>query len=94
MGRKKKRPNQTTSERSARFIEMAKQIQAEDAEKRFEEAMKRISQAKKTDVTKRNLKDDNSGLKAPVFLFHEAFEVKALYIKISANTRNFGHSDL
>ncbi len=46
MGRKK-RPEPDDPERSARFIEMAKQIQAEDAEKRFEEAMKRISQAKR-----------------------------------------------
>lgn len=34
-------------EQSARFIETAEQIQAEDAEERFEEAMKRIAKAKR-----------------------------------------------
>lgn len=33
-------------EQSARFIELAEQIQAEDAEERFKEAMKRILAAK------------------------------------------------
>ncbi len=41
MGRKKK-PPPDDPERSARFMEIAEQIQAEDAEKRFDEAMKRI----------------------------------------------------
>ncbi|MBI4965916.1 MAG: hypothetical protein HY913_21740 [Desulfomonile tiedjei] len=41
MGRKKK-PEPDDLERSARFIETAERIQAEDAEERFEEAMKRI----------------------------------------------------
>jgi hypothetical protein len=41
MGRKKK-PEPDDPERSARFIETAERIQAEDAEERFKEAMKRI----------------------------------------------------
>ncbi len=41
MGRKKK-PKPDDPERSARFIETAERIQAEDAEQRFEEAMRRI----------------------------------------------------
>jgi hypothetical protein len=41
MGRRKK-PEPDDPERSARFIEMAEKIQVEDAEERFEEAMKRI----------------------------------------------------
>jgi hypothetical protein len=45
MGRKKK-PEWDDPEQSARFIELAEQIQAEDAEERFEEAMKRIITAK------------------------------------------------
>jgi hypothetical protein len=41
MGRKKKlKPDDP--EQSARFIETAKEIQAEDAEERFEKAMKQI----------------------------------------------------
>jgi hypothetical protein len=34
-------------EQSARFVELAKQIQADDAEERFEEAMRLISTAKR-----------------------------------------------
>ena len=41
MGRKKK-PEWDDPEQSARFIELAEQIQADDAEERFEEAMKRV----------------------------------------------------
>jgi len=41
MGRKKK-VEPEDPEQSARFIETAELIQAEDAEERFEEAMKRI----------------------------------------------------
>ncbi len=44
MGRKKK-PESDDPERSARFIETAQRIQAEDAEERFEEAMKKIAAA-------------------------------------------------
>jgi len=53
MGRKKKPPSDDP-ERSARFIETAERIQAEDAEERFEEAMKRIAKAvrKKAQITK------------------------------------------
>lgn len=46
MGRKKK-PEWDDPEQSARFIELAEQIQADDAEERFEEAMKRIAQVKR-----------------------------------------------
>ncbi len=46
MGRKKK-VEWDDPERSARFIETAKQIQADDAKDRFEEAMKRIAKAKR-----------------------------------------------
>jgi len=42
MGRKKK-PQPDDPERSARFMEVAEEIQAEDAEEKFEEAMKRIA---------------------------------------------------
>jgi hypothetical protein len=53
MGRKKK-VEPDDPERSARFIETAERIQAEDAEERFEEAMKRIlSKAKEKPETKR-----------------------------------------
>ncbi len=41
MGRKKK-PKWDDPEQSARFIEFAEQNQTEDAEEKFEEAMKRI----------------------------------------------------
>jgi hypothetical protein len=41
MGRKKK-PEPDDPEQSARFIEKAKEIQDENADERFEEAMKRI----------------------------------------------------
>ena len=44
--RKKSEPDDP--ERSARFIEIAEQIQAEDAEERFEEAMKCILRTRKT----------------------------------------------
>lgn len=46
MGRKKK-VEWDDPERSARFIETAERIQAEDAEERFEETMKRIASVKK-----------------------------------------------
>ena len=46
MGRKKK-PEWDDPERSARFIETAERIRADDAEERFEEAMKRIAGAKR-----------------------------------------------
>jgi hypothetical protein len=41
MGRKKK-PEPDDPERSARFIKMAEEIQTEDAEERFDEALKQI----------------------------------------------------
>jgi hypothetical protein len=41
-------------EQSARFIEMAESIQADDAEERFEEAMRRIAQAKRPRDKPRN----------------------------------------
>jgi len=46
MGRKKK-PEWDDPEQSARFIELAEQVQADDAEERFEEAMKKIVSAKR-----------------------------------------------
>jgi hypothetical protein len=46
MGRKKK-PKWDDPDQSARFIEFAEQNQVEDAEERFEEAMRRIVSAKK-----------------------------------------------
>jgi hypothetical protein len=46
MGRKKK-VEPDNPERSARFIETAERIQADDAEERFEEAMKRMASGKK-----------------------------------------------
>jgi hypothetical protein len=42
----KKNPEWDDEEESARFIETAERIQDEDAEKRFEEVMKRITKAK------------------------------------------------
>ncbi len=44
MGRKKK-VEYDDPERSARFIETAERIQADDAEEKFEEAMKKIAKA-------------------------------------------------
>jgi hypothetical protein len=46
MGRKRNVPPDDP-ERSARFIETAERIQAEDAEERFEEGVKRIAKAKR-----------------------------------------------
>ena len=46
MGRKKK-PIRDDPERYARFVELAERIQADDAEERFEEAMKKIAKAKR-----------------------------------------------
>jgi len=46
MGRKKK-VEYDDPERSARFIETAERIQADDAEERFEEVMKKIAKAKR-----------------------------------------------
>ena len=46
MGRKKK-AEPDDPERSARFIETAERIQADDAKERFEEAMKRILSVKR-----------------------------------------------
>lgn len=54
MGRKKK-PKPEDPERSAAFVEMAEQIQAEDADERFEEAMKRILKAKRKDSNDRDV---------------------------------------
>lgn len=42
-----KKPKMDDEEQSARFIELAEQIQAEDAEERFDEAMKRVWSTKK-----------------------------------------------
>jgi hypothetical protein len=52
MGRKKK-VEQDDPERSARFIEMAERIQADDAKERFEEAMKKIAKAKRVAVNQK-----------------------------------------
>jgi len=49
MGRKKK-VEPDDPERSARFIETAERIQADDAEEKFEEAMKRILSKKREDL--------------------------------------------
>ncbi|MGO9571908.1 MAG: hypothetical protein ACLP5H_30660 [Desulfomonilaceae bacterium] len=46
MGRKKK-PKWDDPEQSTRFIELAEQVQTDDAEERFEEAMKRILSVKR-----------------------------------------------
>lgn len=53
MGRKKK-AKWDDPEQSARFIELAEEIQADDAEQRFEEAMKRILSAKRKNPTLEN----------------------------------------
>ena len=44
---RKKKPEWDDPERSELFIETAGRIQADDAEERFEEAMKRIARAKR-----------------------------------------------
>ena len=46
MGRKK-RPDPDDKEQYARFIKIAKEIQEEDAEEAFEEAMSKIANKKK-----------------------------------------------
>lgn len=56
MGRKKKLPPDDP-ERSARFIETATRIQADDAEERFEEAMQKIAAATKRDKAKHDDED-------------------------------------
>jgi hypothetical protein len=43
----KKKQEYDDPEQSARFVELANKIQAEDAEERFEEAMKKVAQAKR-----------------------------------------------
>jgi hypothetical protein len=43
---RKKKFEPDDPEQSARFIELAEQVQAEDAGERFEEAMKKIAQAR------------------------------------------------
>lgn len=54
MGRKKK-PKPQDPEQYAAFVEMAEQIQTEDADERFEEAMKRILKAKRKDSNDREV---------------------------------------
>lgn len=54
MGRKKK-VEPDDPERSARFIETAERIQADDAEERFEEAMKRILSSKSTKLAEKDV---------------------------------------
>jgi len=44
-GRKKVKPDD--KEQSARFLETAKAVQAEDAEERFEKAMEKVLKAKR-----------------------------------------------
>jgi hypothetical protein len=53
---KKKKLKPDDPEQSARFIETAKEIQAEDAEERFEKAMKRVLSAKRKESNKGNPK--------------------------------------
>ncbi len=51
MGRKKK-PKPEDPEQYAAFVKIAEQIQAEDADERFEDAMKRIVHAQPTKPSK------------------------------------------
>ena len=54
MNPKKSKANPDDKEQSARFIETAGQIQSENAQEAFEDAMKKIANTK----TKRKLKQD------------------------------------
>jgi hypothetical protein len=54
---RKKKVEPDDPEQSARFIETAERIQAEEAEEKFEEAMKRISLEKKKDTKKDKHRD-------------------------------------
>jgi hypothetical protein len=56
----KKKIEPDDPERSARFIETAERIQAEDAEERFEKAMKRIVAAKRPKTTQDKESQDHS----------------------------------